>query len=436
MARVGVVGLLLLLAAQVRAAPSVIIRSATLVDVESGEADSGVSVVVRGERIERVGADSDIAITPDARVVDGTGLWLTPGLIETHTHTTDRDDLRRALALGITSALVIYTGNGPAPDVEQASRQPGSLLPRVYMVAGRFSAEFPGRFAPNAPRFAAPQNNSQAQDALDELARHGVERIKIWQDDAVVWSGSDGRMPTLAPDVIRELVSGARRRAMKVYVHAWQLQHYRQALDLSPDGILHPVMDAPLDQGDFEALRGKRLAWMTTMAQLLYFGDRQGYSKRIVGDRRLISGLPAGTVAGLEKDAASTVFPQLAALVPEVTRNLAENLATIRDNTRRAIAAGVMLSVASDRPAGYGTHLEMELLAEAGLSPAAVLKAATAGGATALDVSGDFGAIAPGRIADLIFLGSDPLTDVRNLRDVRFVMKGGQLWSSDELRKR
>ena len=58
MTRIGVVALRLLLAAQVSPAPSVIIRSATLVD-ESGAAHSGMSVVVRGERIERVGADKD-----------------------------------------------------------------------------------------------------------------------------------------------------------------------------------------------------------------------------------------------------------------------------------------------------------------------------------------------------------------------------------------
>ncbi|HUF17513.1 MAG TPA: amidohydrolase family protein, partial [Thermoanaerobaculia bacterium] len=354
---------------------------------------------------------------------------------ETHTHTVGLAGLRRALALGITGALVIDTGDGSPPELEKLSAESASPVPRVYLVAGRFSAEFPGRFLPNAPRFAAPTSVAEAQTAIDELAKSGVQRIKIWQDDGVVWAGSEQRMRTLAPEVVRALVSATRTRAMKVYVHAWQLQYYRQALELSPDAIIHPVMDARLDTRDLDALKSKQLPWMTTLAQLYYFGDRQGYSRRLAADPRLTAGLPAATVAGLEREAATTAFPDLAALVPEVIRNFAENLATIRENTRRASAAGVVLSVASDRPVGYGTHLEMQLIAEAGLAPLAVLKAATAGGAAALGVSGELGSITPGRIADLVLLGSDPLKDTRNLRDVRFVMKGGQLWSTDELRR-
>ena len=77
----------------------------------------------------------------------------------------------------------------------------------------------------------------------------------------------------------------------------------------------------------------------------------------------------------------------------------------------------------------------MELMAEAGMSPRAILKAATIGGAAVLKVSADLGSIGPGRLADLVLLGSDPLKDSRNLRDVRFVMKAGHLWSAEELRR-
>jgi imidazolonepropionase-like amidohydrolase len=239
-------------------------------------------------------------------------------------------------------------------------------------------------------------------------------------------------MPMLAPDVARELVSGAKNRGMKVYIHAWQMEYYRQALDMAPDAIIHPPMDAPLSPSDLEALKG--VPWMTTMAQLFYFGDRQGYARRVVSDSRLTAGLPPATVASLEKEAATTAFPELVALVPAVARNFARHLETVRDNTRRAAAAGALLSIGSDRPVGHGTHVEIELIAEAGFAPPAILKAATAGGAAALGVSRDLGSIAPGKLADLVLLGSDPLRDVRNLRDVKFVMKAGRLWSDDELR--
>jgi imidazolonepropionase-like amidohydrolase len=365
-----------------------------------------MTVVVRGERIQRVDADSNVAIAAAARVIDGHGLWLIPGLVETRTHRTDPGALRAALALGVTAALVIWTGDGPAPAIERASMQPDSRLPRVHLVGGRFSAEFPGRFVPGAPRFAAPSTAREVESALDALARTGVQRIKIWQDDGVVWSGPEDPMLTLSAAIVRDLVNGAKRRRMKVYLHAWQLRDFRAAVTLSPDAIIHPVMDAPLATTDVEALKRARFPWVTTMAQLLYFGDRSGYARRIVSDARLTAGLSAGVVASLEHDAATTTFPDLAALVPAVTRNVAQHLQYIRENTDRVVAAQVPLAVGSDRPVGYGTHLEMALLAEGGLAPATVLKAATIGGALLLDQSTDFGTISTGKVADLVHLWS------------------------------
>ena len=305
MFRAAIMAAVVALAQSTSQAPSIIIRSVTLVDVESGTARAGVTVGVRGDRIDVVQPDSQVGIPRAARVIDGSGLWLIPGLVETHTHTTDPVALRRALALGVTSALVIFTGNGAPPNIERSSMEAGIAVPRLHVVGGRFSAEFPGRFVPSAPRFSAPRTVMEAQNALDEVAKVGIRRIKIWQDDGVVWAGSEQPMPTLPSDVVEALVSGAKRHGMNVYMHAWQLRYYRQAIDYSPDAILHPVMDAPLAAEDVEGLKPKRLVWMTTMAQLFYFGDRHGYSKRIVSDSRLTAGLPAATVASLQEEAAT-----------------------------------------------------------------------------------------------------------------------------------
>jgi imidazolonepropionase-like amidohydrolase len=152
-----------------------------------------------------------------------------------------------------------------------------------------------------------------------------------------------------------------------------------------------------------------------------------------VSDARLTAGLSAGAVASLEHDAVTTTFPDLAALVPGVARNASQHLQYIRENTDRVLAAQVPLAVGSDRPVGYGTHVEIALLTEGRRSPATVLKAATLGGAALLDQSADFGTISAGKVADLVLLGSNPLVDVRHLRDVRFVMKGGHLWSPSDL---
>ena len=82
---------------------------------------------------------------------------------------------------------------------------------------------------------------------------------------------------------------------------------------------------------------------------------------------------------------------------------------------------------------GVGTHVEMALMVEAGLTPAEVLDAATRGGALALGMADEVGTIEPGKHADLVLLGADPLADIRNAREVVWTMKAGRRFRPEDL---
>jgi imidazolonepropionase-like amidohydrolase len=73
------------------------------------------------------------------------------------------------------------------------------------------------------------------------------------------------------------------------------------------------------------------------------------------------------------------------------------------------------------------THLEMELMAEGGLTAAEVLTAATVGSARLLGLLAELGTIEPGKRADVVVLRANPLKDVRNARDIVWVIKGGHV---------
>jgi imidazolonepropionase-like amidohydrolase len=75
----------------------------------------------------------------------------------------------------------------------------------------------------------------------------------------------------------------------------------------------------------------------------------------------------------------------------------------------------------------------MELMARAGLTPLQILRAATTHGAAAMNLPDDIGAIAPGRLADLIILDADPLERVGNLSAIHRVVKDGRIFDPDEL---
>jgi imidazolonepropionase-like amidohydrolase len=107
-------------------------------------------------------------------------------------------------------------------------------------------------------------------------------------------------------------------------------------------------------------------------------------------------------------------------------------------NTRKLAAGGVLIGVGSDGGSsldfpGLGTHRELELLQEAGLSPMDVIVAATHTGAMALRKTDELGTIEPGRRADLMLVSANPLEDVRNLRKIDRIMLHGEWVDRDHL---
>jgi hypothetical protein len=101
----------------------------------------------------------------------------------------------------------------------------------------------------------------------------------------------------------------------------------------------------------------------------------------------------------------------------------------------RLIRSGAQVAIGSEAPTvppGLGFHLELELLAAAGVPSDQVLRIATIGGAIALGLDHEIGTVEDGKIADLLVLGGDPLADIRNMRTIRAVVVAGE-WQEPAL---
>jgi imidazolonepropionase-like amidohydrolase len=426
------------------------IVGATVVDGRSAPIPDAV-VLVEGERIAAVGSRAQVALPKGITIVDGRGKWLTPGLVDAHVHffqsggaytRPDAVDLRRyrpyekeiallKAALPRTFARYLLCGITSVADVggpfwnfevrAQAART--EMAPRVA-VAGPLVSTVD---RPQLDLGDPPIVKVTSPDEARALVRRELERkpdlVKVW----FIFRPGDELAAGKA--IVAATVDEARKGGVRTAVHATELETARAAVEAGASVLVHSVFDKPVDDAFVDLLKRSGVVYTPTL--FVPTGYELVFAGRFTPTAAERRWADPDVLATFEEVKA---YPELTARPrrpnPEAARTAAQNL-------KRLAEGGVTIAAGTDA-GNIGTlhaasiFRELRLMTGAGLTPGEVLAAATAGGARVMGRD-DIGAIAPGKLADLILLERDPLADVGNLEAIHRVIKGGRVYTPDEL---
>ena len=461
----------LLIAARQAAAQSLALTGGTVIDGTGGAAIPGAVVVVTGERIACVGTTTQCRVPAGARIVDATGRFITPGLVDAHVHFSQTgwvDGRPDGLA-----APALY----PYAETARALRANPERWYRTYLCTGitavydvgghPWTTTLPARaerdvMAPHV-RSAGPLITHASRSALNvddtiytflpmatpEEVRASVARLKGMGSSAVkVWylAPQPERREELDARMM-EVGAAARGAGLDLIVHATGLREAKVALRAGAKMLVHSVEDLPVDAEFLDLLKRNSAIYAPTLTV-----GRNSVRASVaigLGEKFPIDDtngcVDPGTVAKI-----GNVEP-LRTLVPENRRSpdvlfrrlemIGARGAVMAENLRRVHASGGTIATATDAgnpltlhgPSIYG---EMEAMQAAGIPAAEILVMSTRNGARAMGRERDFGTLEAGKLADLLVLLEDPRADVRSFRSVTHVMRAGKLHAQSELRQR
>ena len=450
-AHLAVLALLLAAVTPVPAQSVRAITGATLLDGTGAPPVPDAVLVTRGGRIVCAGPRRKCAIPPGAARTDARGAWLIPGLIDAHVHFSqtgwfdgrpDAADLRdRYPYAGVVAGLeadperffrsYVCSGITSVFDVggypwtwalrARAAREPRA--PRVAAAGPLLATVDFWLNLPGERQFIYMADDSVVREAVRAHAAFKTDGVKIWYI-----------LPPEPPDtaraqrLVRVAAEEAHRLGLRVLVHATGLWEAKDAIRAGADVLVHSVGDKPVDDEFLELARSHRVVYITTVTvgegyvaagQGIVDGRLYPLACADSASRALVGSGPVHLSRGKEWWADTAV-----------SGSIDRERAIAQANALRVQQAGITLAAGTDagNPGtlhGPSLYRELALLSEAGLSPMEVLVAATRNGARAMGREAELGTLEPGKAADFVVLGADPLADVRNYQRVRWVMKGG-----------
>ncbi|MEO7971201.1 MAG: amidohydrolase family protein [bacterium] len=406
----------------------VLIKAGRLIDVRAGRVLENQGILVAGERIKAVGPFAEIqkSAPANAQTIDLSRATVLPGLADCHTHILLQGDItaadydeqllkesipyrtiratvaaRTGLMNGFTVMRDLETEGAMYADVDVKTAINRGVIPgpRMFVSTRAFSATGMYPLTGYSWELKMPEG-VQIVDGADNIRRavreqvkYGADWIKFYADRRYfIKDGALHSWVNFTDEEMKAMVDEAHRLGRRVAAHAMGWDGIDAALKAGVDSIEHGY-------GLDEALMDRMVRQGTYWCPTIYVGV-------YVAEGRAAAGAPIWLAM---RDLEAKAFGV-------------------------ALRKGVKIAYGTDA-GGYAwtenQAKEFAYMVRYGMTPLQAIQSATVSAADLLEHSADFGAIEPGKFADIIAVSGDPLRDITELERVRFVMKGGQIYRNE-----
>jgi imidazolonepropionase-like amidohydrolase len=417
-------------------AETTVLDGFTLIDGTGRAPVANAAVIIVDGRIQWSGPQSQLKVPVGAQVTHLAGKFVMPGIINLHGHlgnTVDltqdpknytRENVEKQLHLyasyGVTTVLSMGTDQEPVYQLRADQRAGRPRMTRIF-TAGRGFTGVGGYPTTAQGMKGVPFEVASKGDVEKDvawLAGKKVDIVKIWVDDHL---GRDKKIPL---DLAKGIIADAHSDGLKVAAHVFYLDDAKALIDAGLDGLAHSVRDKPVDDELIAAMKKHgafQEAATLTREESTFIFAKPG---PMLDDEFFTRGLSASILATLR----SAAYQQKIAADPDYSK-YPEFLKQAMANLKKLSDSGVRIGFGTDsgppaRFSGYFEQWELELMVEAGLTPTQVITDATRNAADFLQAK-DLGTLERGKWADLIVLNKNPLDNIRNTREIEFVMIAG-----------
>jgi imidazolonepropionase-like amidohydrolase len=411
-----------LIAQQQSAQPGrTLLRAGHVIDVHTGKETADETIVVSGDRIVSIAPTASVPKQAGDREIDLRRATLLPGLIDVHTHLTmdtnfdpyhelstsvaksaliGARNARVTLEAGITSVRNVGADGFADVDLRDAINE--GLIEGPHMeVSGPPLGITGGHMDNNLLPYAYHATGDGVADGIPavqhqvrENIKYGADLIKIGATGGVLSKGDDPQASQYTLEEMQAIVADAHRLGRRVAAHAHGAQGILWASEAGVDSIEHGTY---MNDEDIAMMR-KHGTYFVPTAYLIDWMQQNGH------------------------------------LPPFYEQKMRDVSAVEKQNAKHAIASGVKVAMGTDAavyPHGLNAHELDVYVNQFGMTPLAALQTATLNAADLMNWSDRTGSLEPGKWADVIGVEGDPLKDIRLLENVKFVMKGGQVYRDD-----